>query len=318
MACEKEEHLVNKNNEQLPQNPKDTVQNKFIFQWDTLIDDSKNDDEFFIGNQYIGVQRWECLATPPHIYVGATFPKSSFATTFDRENIDKKHPIDLTFNFPIPYITCMEDVKGSEYLQKIKEALKSKEFQSYTSPQRPYIIKFAELKSLSNIESCFPYNKDFGNTLKKIALQEFNVENIKSLCIGEVIFKGFTTSMDVPSNGLFTNEPTSSEKLIYIRSLTYGVSAYFIVASEAPYKEVLTAFKDSFMDDYNNPKGVLHNSKIILLTTSDINQEAEVKATFNDLNNFLKNPFMGGKIYGYPIYCTGFYVKNNKIFTRES
>lgn len=83
MACEKEEHLVNKNNEQLPQNPKDTVQNKFIFQWDTLIDDSKNDDEFFIGNQYIGVQRWECLATPPHIYVGATFPKSSFATTFD-------------------------------------------------------------------------------------------------------------------------------------------------------------------------------------------------------------------------------------------
>lgn len=29
MACEKEEHLVNKNNEQLPQNPKDTVQNKF-------------------------------------------------------------------------------------------------------------------------------------------------------------------------------------------------------------------------------------------------------------------------------------------------
>lgn len=168
MACEKEEHLVNKNNEQLPQNPKDTVQNKFIFQWDTLIDDSKNDDEFFIGNQYIGVQRWECLATPPHIYVGATFPKSSFATTFDRENIDKKHPIDLTFNFPIPYITCMEDVKGSEYLQKIKEALKSKEFQSYTSPQRPYIIKFAELKSLSNIENCFPYNKEFGNALKKI------------------------------------------------------------------------------------------------------------------------------------------------------
>lgn len=95
MACEKEEHLVNKNNEQLPQNPKDTVQNKFIFQWDTLIDDSKNDDEFFIGNQYIGVQRWECLATPPHIYVGATFPKSSFATTFDRENIDKKHPMYL-------------------------------------------------------------------------------------------------------------------------------------------------------------------------------------------------------------------------------
>ncbi|WP_373208146.1 hypothetical protein, partial [Phocaeicola vulgatus] len=245
MACEKEEHLVNKNNEQLPQNPKDMVQNKFIFQWDTLIDDSKNDDEFFIGNQYIGVQRWECLATSPHIYVGATFPKSSFATTFDRENIDKKHPIDLTFNFPIPYITCMEDVKGSEYLQKIKEALKSKEFQSYTSPQRPYIIKFAELKSLSNIENCFPYNKEFGNALKKIAQQEFNMKNIKSLCISEVIFKGFTISMDVPSDGLFIAPPSSLEELVYIRTLTYGVTAYFVIASNNSYQNVLEALLNS-------------------------------------------------------------------------
>lgn len=37
MACEKEEHLVNKNNEQLPQNPKDTVQNKFIFNGTPLL-----------------------------------------------------------------------------------------------------------------------------------------------------------------------------------------------------------------------------------------------------------------------------------------
>lgn len=317
-SCEKEEHLDGKGDKPLVDTPKDTIQEEFLLKWDTFIDDSNDNGEIFIGTQYLGIQGWSHLATPPYIYIGAVFPESTFTTTFDKEIVGKKKPIYLTFDFPDPYITSMETVKGSEYLQKIKEAISSKEYQSYTSPQRPHIVKFAELKSLSNIESCFPYNKDFGNTLKKIALQEFNVENIKSLCIGEVIFKGFTTSMDVPSNGLFTNEPTSFEKLIYIRSLTYGVSAYFIVASEAPYKEVLTAFKDSFMDDYNNPKGVLHNSKIILLTTSDINQEAEVKATFNDLNNFLKNPFMGGKIYGYPIYCTGFYVKNNKIFTRES
>ena len=50
----------------------------------------------------------------------------------------------------------MEDVKGSEYLQKIKEALKSKEFQSYTSPQRPYIIKFAELKISIKYRELFP------------------------------------------------------------------------------------------------------------------------------------------------------------------
>ena len=165
--------------------------------------------------------------------------------------------IDLTFNFPIPYITCMEDVKGSEYLQKIKEALKSKEFQSYTSPQRPYIIKFAELKSLSNIENCFPYNKEFGNALKKIAQQEFNMKNIKSLCISEVIFKGFTISMDVPSDGLFIAPPSSLEELVYIRTLTYGVTAYFVIASNNSYQNVLEAFKNSFMDEYYNPNGTI-------------------------------------------------------------
>lgn len=151
----------------------------------------------------------------------------------------------------------MHGVKGSEYLQKIKEALKSKEFQSYTSPQRPYIIKFAELKSLSNIENCFPYNKEFGNALKKIAQQEFNMKNIKSLCISEVIFKGFTISMDVPSDGLFIAPPSSLEELVYIRTLTYGVTAYFVIASNNSYQNVLEAFKNSFMDEYYNPNGTI-------------------------------------------------------------
>lgn len=317
-SCEKEEHLDGKGDKPLVDIPKDTIREEFLPKWDTFIDDSNDNGEIFIGTQYLGIQGWSHLATPPYIYVGAVFPESTFITTFDKEIVGDKKPIYLTFDFPDPYITFMETVKGNEYLQKIKEAIRSNEYQSYTSPQRPHIVKFAELKNLSNIESCFPYNKDFGNTLKKIALQEFNVENIKSLCIGEVIFKGFTTSMDVPSNGLFINEPTTSEKLNYIQSLTYGVSAYFIVASEAPYKDVLTAFKYSFMDDYNNPKGVLHNSQIILLTISDVTQEAEIKTTFNDLDKFLKNPFINGKTYGYPIYCKGFYIKNNKIFTREN
>ena len=48
MACEKEEHLVNKNNEQLPQNPKDTVQNKFIFNGKTLMNDIKKNKDFLL------------------------------------------------------------------------------------------------------------------------------------------------------------------------------------------------------------------------------------------------------------------------------
>ena len=101
MACEKEEHLVNKNNEQLPQNPKDMVQNKFIFQWDTLIDDSKNDDEFFIGNQYIGVQKMGMFSNFTSHICRSNISSKVLFTQLDRENIDKKHPIDLIFNFPI-------------------------------------------------------------------------------------------------------------------------------------------------------------------------------------------------------------------------
>lgn len=124
--------------------------------------------------------------------------------------------------------------------------------------------------------------------------------------------------MDVPSNGLFINEPMSSEKLIYIRSLTYGVSAYFIIASEAQYKDILTAFKDSLMDNSQDPEGVLHKSQIILLTATNINQETNIKTTFNDLNNFLKDPFKHGETYGYPIYCLGLYTKNNEIFNAKN
>lgn len=105
------------------------------------------------------------------------FPKSTFVTTFDKEVVSEKYPVDLTFDFPIPYTTCMEVTKGSEYLQKIKDALRSEEYQSYTFPTRPYIVKFAELKSLSHINSCFPDNKNFGNTLEKIVLQEFDIEH---------------------------------------------------------------------------------------------------------------------------------------------
>ena len=317
-SCEKEEHLDGKGDKPLVDTPKDTIQEEFLLKWDTFIDDSNDNGEIFIGTQYLGIQGWSHLATPPYIYIGAVFPESTFTTTFDKEIVGKKKPIYLTFDFPDPYITSMETVKGSEYLQKIKEAISSKEYQSYTSPQRPHIVKFAELKSLSNIENCFPYNKEFGNALKKIAQQEFNMKNIKSLCISEVIFKGFTISMDVPSDGLFIAPPSSLEELVYIRTLTYGVTAYFVIASNNSYQNVLETFKNSFMDEYYNPNGTLHESQIILLTISDINQEASIKLTFNDLNRFLKNPFINGNTYGYPIYCEAFSIKNNKVFTREN
>jgi hypothetical protein len=212
----------------------------------------------------------------------------------------------------------METVKGSEYLQKLKEAMKSEEYKSYTPSTRPYIAKLAKLKSLSNLESCFPENKNFGSTFERVAKQEFEMKNIKSLSIGKIVFKGFTVSMETPSDGLFIDIPANLNELVYIRTLTYGATAFFIIASEHSYQDVLMAFKGSFMDDYQNPEGVLYKSQIILLTVLDVNQEAIIKSSFDDLKEFIDKPFYNKDTYGYPILCKGFYAKDNRVFIRNN
>ena len=285
----------------------------FSLQWDRFIDNSVENTDIFIGTKYLGIQGWPLVANPPYIYVGATFPKNAFASSFDEEVKGNKQPLDLTFNFPAPYTTGMEEVKGTEYLKKLKEAMSSEEYKSYTPPTRPYIAKLAKLNSLANLDSCFSENKDFDNTFERIAKQEFELENVKSLSVGEIVFKGFTVSMETPSNGLFVETPTNLSDLVYIRTLTYGVTAYFVIASDHSYQDVLTAFKG---DDYKNPEGILQKSQIILLTVSDVNQEATIKSSFNDLKEFMNKPFHKKDAYGYPIFCKGFYAKNNEVFVK--
>lgn len=318
LACEKSEPFSKKNNETIFPDSGDTTSKDFSPTWDKIIDHELSiTDGIFIGNRYLGVQNWLPVSNPPYLYLGATFPKDAFATSFDKEVTENKHPIDLIFNFPIPYIDRMDSPKGTEYLKKIKDAIRSDEYKSYTRGYQPYKVKLANVKSLSNIECFFPDNKDFGKTLRKIASQEFQTKSIKSLSIGEIIFKGFTVSMDIPSKGLFINTPSDLNNLVYIRSLTYGVTAYYIIASDHSYQDVLTAFKTSFIDAYASPKGILNKSQIILLTISDINQEADIKATFDDLKKFVENPFFNVHSYGYPILCKGYYAKDNSLFEKE-
>ena len=307
-ACNKEDH-----NNPLISEPEPKPET-FSVQWDNLIDHStENSTDIFIGTQYIGIQNWPLIAHAPYIFVGATFPKNAFATSFDREFKGNKHPINLTFNFkhPANYITCMETISGIEYKKKIKEAMKSEEYKSYTPPTKPYIAKIADLKSLSNLESCFPENKNFGNTLEKIGKQYLEMKNIKSLSVGKIMIKGFTVSMDIPTASLFIDMPDNLNELVYIREITYGVTAYFIIASEQSYQDVLNTFK---FDEYQKLK---NKSQIILLTVSDLNQDAIIKSSFDDLAEFLKAPFSEYR-YGYPIFCKGLYANDNTIFTRDN
>ena len=284
-------------------------------QWDNLTHyNIENNTDIYIGTQYIGMPSWNLMPDPPYIYVGAIFPKNKFATSFDREFKGNKHPIDLTFNFkhPAEYTTSMETISGIEYMKKIKEAMNSEEYKNYAPQTEPYIAKIADIKSLSNLENCFPEYKDFGKTLEKIAKQNLEMKNVKSLSVGKIIFKGLTVSMDVPPTGLFIDTPSNLGELVYIQKLTYGATAYFIIASEYSYQDVLKAFK---FDGYQSLK---NKSQIILLTVSGLNQVASRTSSFDDLTEFLKNPFSDKETYGYPIFCKGQYAKDNSPFIKDN
>lgn len=85
----------------------DSTHNNFSPKWISLIDDSKDNGELDISSKYIGIQGWSCIANPPYIYVGATFPKSTFNTSFDKEVTDKKSPVYLTFDFNLNSATLL-------------------------------------------------------------------------------------------------------------------------------------------------------------------------------------------------------------------
>lgn len=294
------------------ESPVDNPQD-FVPQWILVIDNSNNPHEWDISTRYAGINNWPCFANPPHVYVGAVFPASSFARSFDREISDEKRPIGLSFDFPIPYTTEMQPVKRIEYLKKVKEAIVSEEYQSYHSPTTPYIARLAELKSLSNLEASFPDNPAFGQTFRNICEQKFDPKAMKSLLLGQVLFRGFSVSMDTPQDGIFLDEPADKDNLIYTKTLTYGATAYFVVASKSPFKDVLSAFQALHPDAEN----IFNKSQIVLLTLADLDQNAIVSSTFDDLTNFLKDPFRNGHTYGYPVYCSGYYVKDNSVLTKE-
>lgn len=302
----------------LPEDLTDIHAGRVVSNWENLINnESASLDGTNIGVRYLGVSNYLSSSVPPSIAVGAVFPESSFAKDFDKEVTASKKPADLFFNFPDPYIKHMENPRGFEYLKGLKDAMKSEEYKSFKSPSIPYKFRLANLGALSNIEQFFPDNKKFATALQEVCRQAFKMDNVKSLTLGEIVFKGFSVSMDVPAKGLFVDSSTNTDNLIYIRQLTYGVSAYFVIASDHRYQDVLNAFKHSFSEAYEKQGGVLNNSQISLLTISDQYQQGAIKTTFADLKTFLSDPFQGGKQSGYPILCKGCWVKDNAVFVRQ-
>lgn len=171
------------------------------------------------------------------------------------------------------------------------------------TPGRPYTAQLAEVKSLESLSGCFMENHTFSRTLEDICRQKFDMKKVKSLTVGKVVFKGFTVSMDMPADGLFVNVPSNLDDLVCVCGLTYGTSAYFVIASEFPYEDVLSAFKGAFVREYSQPHGTLHTAQIVLLTVTEVDQNAIVNDSFEALADYLKSPFRDGKPTGIPSFA---------------
>lgn len=328
-ACEKENNTpVNPDvpvNPDIPVNPED---NNTPLAWQELhnsIWEHEHEEDLFIGIRYANAKNFQ-VSNDPWIYVGGIYPEKTFLARFDREIMDSINPIDITFNFPDPYMEEKAKVGRISYLRIFKNVLKSKEYKDFVDTRgNNGRVRMAEIKSYEDIEKAFPDNVPFGKSIKEIVSQKYGQKH-KKLSIGEIIFKNFTVSMETPANGIFknTHRKDSIDNPVYIRSITYGSVGYFVIESEYSYEDIFNAFrgiKTPFKDSYTKADGILHNSKITLFTISDMSYGVRVWNTFEDLDKYLANPYhyYNNKyyIYGHPVYCRGCYAKDNSFFKRK-
>lgn len=279
--------------------------------WDNIVCNQVSSNDLFIGSQYLGIQNWDCIGDPPQIYPSAVFPDKTFAKSFDKEVNETKRPITLYTDFSNPFISTIKQPSGVTYQHFVKDLIKSEEYESNNQPHL-HLYRLANIISVENLSKIFPDNGKLVKTLEDIVKQKVNVKQFQNWIVGEVVFKGFSVTMDAPGQkGLFENSNIQTKGLVYIRSMTYGATAYFIMGSNLPYDEVKTLLSTPSIVD--NAKEKLSESAIILISNSSVDQNATLSTSFEALNTFIESPYTKGS-YGYPIYCTGCYLDDNRYF----
>ena len=172
------------------------------------------------------------------------------------------------------------------------------------------LFRVTNITDLDSLDDILSDNKAFAKTICEVVKQDNNTDNIKNWTIGEIVFKGFSFTMDIPESGIFINKGISEKGLVYVRSITYGASAYFVIGSELPFadiKSLLTSWSTS-----NSNESKLKDTSITVFTNSSTGQNAEIHHSLESLNAFFNHPYDRGE-YGYPIYYSGCYLEDNSF-----
>ncbi|MDO4319456.1 MAG: hypothetical protein Q4C34_02660 [Bacteroidales bacterium] len=285
-------------------NPKDDVK------WDNIVCNQLSANEIFIGSQYLGIQNWDCAGNPPRIYPSAVFPETTFAKSFDKEIMYEKNPISVYTDFSNPFISTINNPSGVNYQQFLKKLLDSEEYASNKHP-RLHLFRMCDIGTYKNIATVFKDNRALANTLQDIIHQKIKTEDLKNWIVGEIVFRGFSVTMDSPGmSGLFKDSNIKTKGMVYVKSMTYGATAYFIIGSNLSYDELKNVISSSSL--FEDASTRLSKSSIILISNSSQGQNATLSTSFEVLNTFMREPYSTGD-YGYPIYCTGCYVDDNSF-----
>lgn len=183
-----------------------------------------------------------------------------------------------------------------------------------------------EYFSYTDIEKAFSSNAGLAKIFSAKVQSNSRKTNIKSRLLGQLISRNFTVTMEVPANGFFKDKSkdTSAENPVYVRSISYGKIALLAIESEYSFEEVKKAVEAGVKWKFFSAGGnfsskdteILQKSTITLYLISD-DTSGEANQFFNSLDD-IKNAFKinySESNFGLPIFCKGYYTKDNSLFT---
>ena len=266
---------------------------------------------------------------PEIIYVGAVFPEADFGSTFSNELVYPRNPIEISTSFPNSFIgEITKETGGIGYKKFIKDLLRSDEYQSFIKKGIRESLDFqcTEYFSYADIEKAFSANAGLAKVFSAKVQSKTHKTNIKSKLLGQLISRNFTITMELPPQGLFKDKTknTSLENPVYVRSISYGKIALLSIESEYSFEEVKQAIEAGIKwkivhagsDSSSKNTEILQKSTITLyLIADDTNGEANhFFDSLDDIKQAFQINYTNGNI-GLPIFCKGYYTKDNTLFT---
>ena len=269
------------------------------------------------------------ISDPNFIYVGAAFPESEFGRGFNKPLLYPRNPMEVSTSFPKSYFGEITKETGSlGYKKFLTEVLNSSQYKEFvkTGSRKSLEFQCTEYYSYSDIEKAFSANGGLAKIFSAKVQSSSKKTNIKSRLLGQLISKNFDITMEFPVNGFFKDKSkdTSPENPVYVGSITYGKIALLSIESEYSFEEVKKAVEAGIKWKILSVGGnfsskdveVLQKSSIVLYIISD-DTNGDTSQFFDSIDGIKKSFSLNYSEanFGLPIFCNGFYTKDNTRFT---